>query len=452
VAIPAGAATPPAKWDARVTKYVQFVEKHRKLEFDHPVPVQFLADKAFVKALQGDDKKATKQERAAAERFAGQLRALGLIQGKVDLIQSEKDLSASDVVGFYDQHKKRLFVRGKDLSDTGVRVTLVHELTHALQDQKFDLNKLDRNTKTSGESFAITALVEGDAVNVEDAYVASLPKKEQDAYDAASSDNTPEPDAPASKAGIPPILELFEAAPYIFGPQYIKALKAGGSEKLVDRAFTKPPKSEEQIMDPVAARRAETPVKVAVPQLERGEKRDGSPDDFGAMSLYLVLASRLDRKTALAAAEGWGGDSYRAFTKGPKKQECLRVAFRGDTLADTTEIADALDQWIAALPAGAASLQRGKDLATLTACDTEGTTAPTQKALDDAVSVLANRNALILEFLGQKAPIADARCVSDQLVVDPEIEPIFAKDTLTDAEKTMVRDRISQYIASCRSA
>ena len=178
------AASPPAKWDPRVTKYVRFVERHRKLTFDHPVPVKFLAGKAFVKAYQGDDPKVSKHDRADAERYAGQLRALGLIEGPVDLIQSQRDLGAADVVGFYDQHEHALFVRGEDLDDTDVRVTLVHELTHALQDQKFDLDALDRQAETSGESFAETALVEGDATSVENEYVASLPRAEQDTYNA----------------------------------------------------------------------------------------------------------------------------------------------------------------------------------------------------------------------------------------------------------------------------
>ena len=60
--------TAPARWDPRVEKYVRFVERHRKLEFEHPVPVKFLADDAFVKAYQRDDPKITKQDRADAEQ------------------------------------------------------------------------------------------------------------------------------------------------------------------------------------------------------------------------------------------------------------------------------------------------------------------------------------------------------------------------------------------------
>jgi len=73
-------------------------------------------------------------------------------------------------------------VRGTDLTDVDVRVTIVHELTHALQDQHFDLTKLDDAVETEGEDFALTALVEGDATSIEDDYLFSLPQAEQDAY------------------------------------------------------------------------------------------------------------------------------------------------------------------------------------------------------------------------------------------------------------------------------
>ena len=39
-------------------------------------------------------------------------------------------------------------MRGTDLTDVDVRVTIVHELTHALQDQHFDLTKLDDAVET----------------------------------------------------------------------------------------------------------------------------------------------------------------------------------------------------------------------------------------------------------------------------------------------------------------
>ena len=329
------------------------MERHRKLKFDHPVPVKFLADAAFVKAYQPDDAKISEQDRADAERDGGQLRALGLIEGPVDLIQSERDLGATGTVGFYDSDKKTLFVRGTDLSDVDVRVTLVHELTHALQDQHFDLTKLTDAVETSGEAFALTALVEGDAESVGYDYLFSLPQADQDSYFADEPDNTV--DSP-SATDIPPILDLFMSAPYIFGARYVALLRDIGGAKQVDHAFAVPPSSEEEIIDPVAARTAQSGKRVSAPKLADDEKRRGDAADFGALSLYLVLASRLDPTLALTAAQGWGGDQYIGFTKrGSGATECVHAAFTGDTAADTTQLADVLAQWATTLPTGAAS-------------------------------------------------------------------------------------------------
>ncbi len=407
-AVPATAAPkPPAKWDPRVTKYVRFVERHRKLEFEHPVPVKFLGDAAFVKAYQGDDPKITKRDRAEADRIAGQLRAFGLIEGPVDLIQSSRDLGASDTIGFYDQEKQALYVRGTDVDDVDVRVTLVHELTHALQDQHFDLTGLDDRVETSGEDFALTALVEGDATGIEDDYLFSRPRAEQDAYFAEEPDDPV--DAAPGATDIPPVLDLFVGGPYIYGARYVGFLRDAGGMERVNRAFANPPVSEEQIIDPVAARAAQAPKRLPAPKLARDEKRHGDVDDFGAFSMYLVLAARLEPKVALTAAEGWGGDRYVAYTKRGTDRECVRVAIAGDTVADTKEIGDAFEEWITALPDGAASLRRGAGRVTLTACDVGGVTAPTAATLDAAVELLVDRNDVTREFLDADAPPKQAR-------------------------------------------
>jgi hypothetical protein len=417
----------PDHWDPRVEKYVEFVEKHRKLEFDHPVRVEFLDDAAFVRAYQGDDPKVTKEDRRDAEQIAGQLRALGLIEGPVDLIQSQRDLDATDTVGFYDQERKALFVRGTDLSDTDVRITLVHELTHALQDQHFDLTELDDTVETSGQDFALTALVEGDATSVEDDYLFSLPPAEQDAYfaedpgDATTDAATDAPDL-ASSSDIPPVLDLFTSGPYIFGSRYVELLRQAGGRERRDRAFADPPVTEEEIVDPVAARVARPARRVRTPELTAGERRHGDADDFGAFSLYLVLAARIDPQTALRAAEGWGGDRYVGFTRRESGgQECVRIAFTGDTAADTDEIADALLQWTAALPAGAASSLQTGNRVDLTACDTGTTPAPSEDTLDAAVTLLVDRNDLALELLHARVPPVMARCAGDRLAADPEL-------------------------------
>ena len=50
---------------------------------------------------------------------------------------------------------------------------------------------------------------------------------------------------------------------------------------------------------------------------------------MGAYSLYVMLASRIDPKVALAASEGWGGDRARAYRD--RGNECVRFDVVGDS-------------------------------------------------------------------------------------------------------------------------
>ena len=222
-ASPKGAADNVAKWDPRIVEYVKFVEKERGITFEHPIRVDFLSDKKFVKTLKGDDHTPTKAERTAAEHSAGQLRALGLVEGDVDLIGANEDLDAASITGFYSDRTKRMVVRGTDITDVVTRVTVVHELTHALQDQRYDLNHLNGLVRDSGEDFALTGLIEGDASYVEQAYYYTLTPEEQDEYDNWDPTEHGAPAAPDESAAtdVPPVLDVLQSAPYVFGVRFV---------------------------------------------------------------------------------------------------------------------------------------------------------------------------------------------------------------------------------------
>ena len=106
-------------------------------------------------------------------------RALGLIEGDVDLFDKFNELQGKGTIGFYSYEDERIRIRGTELTPA-VESTLVHELTHALQDQNFDLGKrfeeLDKadDANSSAASDGFDALVEGDARRIEDKWRASL--------------------------------------------------------------------------------------------------------------------------------------------------------------------------------------------------------------------------------------------------------------------------------------
>ncbi len=453
LAEPAGAAATaanPASWDKRILALVKFVEKTRKLRFEHPIPVEFLSDAAFRKRIRNDNQKVTAADKRDARRSAEELRALGLIQGKVDLIGSEKNLSGADVLGYYDQDKKKMVIRGTSLAHTDVRVTVAHELTHALQDQHFNLNKLTDATKTSGADTALTALIEGDATRVEDAYVASLSKSEQDAYnktlDQQASAETPGV-AGTALADVPPILGLLDEAPYDFGTPFVDALAAKNGAAGIDGAFRHPPVSDLEIIDPVVYFDSQTPLHVATPKLDPGDQRLGDPDDFGALSLFFMLVARSDFPTALGATEAWGGDTFVAFRR--DHHTCVRIAFRSRSSSGTRRLTSALQTWAAAGPAGAATVATPASGVTLTACDLGGGTAPSYDTLSNAVTVLSGRVEVIGQFIDAGAPPSTATCIADRFVVDPKLAPLLRQDTLSATEQDTVTKAFRDFASTC---
>ena len=178
----AGRSWFPSRWDARVAPIADEVARLRGLDFLHPVPIEYLSPADFEKRL-GTDGNVSASERAEVEREESVFRSLGLIGGKVDLLKAYDTSASSSTLAYYDPARQDIIVRGTTL-DAEHRVTIAHELTHVLQDQHFDLRKLQKAARDSDttDSDALTALVEGDAVRIQDDYLARLPPADQKEY------------------------------------------------------------------------------------------------------------------------------------------------------------------------------------------------------------------------------------------------------------------------------
>ena len=438
----------PKEWDERVQPFVDFVESARGLEFDHPVAVRFLADKAFEREIRSDSKP-TKEEKAFDDQIAGELVALGLAGKKVDLSEASEDLYVTTTVGYYDTEVEELVVRGTDATSVDARVTIVHELTHALQDQQFDLDALDKKAKEGSEILALEFLVEGDATIVENAYLDTLSPAEQEEYFGTAED-VPEEPLPDD---VPYALDVFASAPYVLGPAYLTALDPDGGHAARDGAFEDPPKTEEVLIDPVALQQRQSEKQVADPKLQKGEKKAYDPEQFGVLSLYLMLATRLDVRTALAAVTGWGGDSYVRFKKGG--DSCVRTNVTGDTAADTDELEGALTAWKATMPEGAVEVSRSGDVVTFTACEAKGVAEPTVEKFDSVFyNVLADRISVVLDVASDGTPLGTALCVGDLVSTDPEVVALF--DVVyaegrepTDEELVVLDDAYNEAYPAC---
>lgn len=416
-----GSSKYPKHWDARVEPLSKFVADHRDLDWKHPVTVEFLSSKEYRKAIIGADDR-TAQEKARdktdARNEAGFFRAIGLIQGNVDLESAGKSLEGEGTDAFYSQKTKRAYVKGAKLTPA-VKATLVHELTHALQDQHFDLTRMDRNAEhdPAADPLAVHALVEGDATRIQGDYYRQLSGK--DAAAAEKSDQGDQAQAKKLKHDVPPALvDLFDA-PYAFGGPFVEFLAGTGGNGAVDEAFRHPPTAFAQVWDPFVYVQHTKLAPVQKVHRPKGTKHveDGQ---LTSVAWYELLLQRVSPADALAAVDGWGGDSFAAYVKG--KTVCVDARFRGLTPADTSEMLHALQTWQAGRPPGTATVAETNGIVALHSCDPgpKANLGLTDRSSDLALPVVRSEveAQAIQEFGGRTSSqsLALLRCLGNRIV------------------------------------
>ena len=394
----------PKAWDPRVADIAQFVEGERGHVFHHPVAVEFLSDAAFKKKVGGSAAPSASEKQQLADAVS-ELRALGLAHGDLDLHSLATELVETDVIGLYVPEKKRVFVRGTDLN-VNVRVTLAHELTHALQDQYFDLVKL--NKVPGSDDTAVRSLVEGDAVQVERAYVRSLTKDEQQVYENASKADQATPQPP----GIPDVLVHQFAFPYAFGPTFVRALKVGGTAA-VDTAFRHPPTSEWQILNPDAYLSHVRSSPVATPKVPKGADVVDPPSEFGEETMLEVLGERVGYEPAWNAVAGWRGDRSVAFRE--NNRVCVAVSTVVDRPESAALLEDVAKKWAAAVP-GATAARNGLAV-DMKSCD-PGAKAPELAGADPSPFDVLVLRTQVVESLIDAGIVSATRsaCIADSMI------------------------------------
>ena len=247
--------------------------------------------------------------------------AYGLVPKGFDYRRFMIELLTEQVAGFYRPKSKELFIADWNGLNQQKPI-MAHELTHALQDQHFNLQRFEEWERgDSDREAAIHALIEGDATGVMYNYqlkpmrtdISRLPSI------AGLSDN---PVAIAEKDGqkvflsAPASIRESLVFPYLYGAAFVQELVKQRGWEGVSRAFTDLPQSTEQIIHFEKYLSSEQPVKVQLPDisslLEPGWKRIDA-DINGEFGYYLILSEFIDKKFARTASAGWGGDQSTLY-------------------------------------------------------------------------------------------------------------------------------------------
>ena len=381
----------PKQWDAQVAPIAARVAQLRGLAFDHPVKVEYLSPADFEKEVTAspDELKDQKEE---IEQGTAVFRSAGLIGGDVDLAQAVNDAQAADVIALYDPKSKKILVRGNGPFTVETRVTLAHELTHVLQDQHFDIQKLDKAAEASktGSSDALRGLIEGDADRIEKKYLAEQSAADRAEYEKLS--NASSDAADQQLKDIPVVIQTYFGAPYIYGPQVVSILENTGGNQAIDNALTGPAPTTRIYLDPTAVNQVgDTPP--PVPARHAGETKLSSEtvndEDFDVFTLYLMLGARLDALTALRAADTFAAGSSTAYTTAGGTT-CFRAAVTGVNPASEAFLARVLGDWTKKMPA--AKVESTSSPITFSSCDA-GTAGGRAEPGRDTKRRIARRNA-----------------------------------------------------------
>ncbi|HUR76804.1 MAG TPA: hypothetical protein VMZ22_02575, partial [Acidimicrobiales bacterium] len=400
--------------------------------------IEFLSEDEYKKTQTQNESELSAEEKRDIRLFEGQARALGLIDKGTSLFDDLNAIGTEATLAYYDDADKKMVIRGTELS-VSLRVTVVHELTHALQDQAFGL---DREIKSDGGDSFFHALVEGDATRIENEYVESLSQAEQDTY--AAQEESDRDQALGALDDVAPALLSFFGAPYALGEQVTTIIVSEEGVGELNRLFRRPPNSDEGLMNVFAVLNNDPAKKVKRPALRAGERRTDS-GDFGVVAWYLVLSSFVDAKTALGAVDGWGGDSYVGYRK--DKKTCVRIAFVGDTVNDTNEMTNALNRWKTAFAGTSVTITPTPDRVELDTCEPDATPTPRPDSAQ-ALSLPVSRVALLSAFLSGGVPIKIADCMSRNVLNQV---PLNQLEPATDAEQQALFDLGQRIGRDCAS-
>jgi hypothetical protein len=351
-----------------------WVSQLRGLPLLRPVPLVQLDPDTF-RARQAEIYRAYLAP-ADLERTQQLLVGLGLLDPADDLASLLVDLYSALPIGFYDPLDGTVYARASaDPNGPLERVILAHEFTHALQDQHFGIMGLyQQATGNADREQAINALVEGDALIVQQMYSATTqpdsPEEQlvqaqvyQQALEQVYVEARRALPFPLEAVPQPVIRQVY--TPYLDGPGFVHrvvgtdaTMTFGRYGPAVDRLFRRPPQSTAEVLHPEKYLRGWQPARVDLPDLVGvlgDDWRLLRQQVIGELDHRSLLGRDLPADQADAAAAGWAGNRAVALVD-PSGQMATVSATRWDD-------ADAANTWATAFAAAVAA--RHGDDATL---------------------------------------------------------------------------------------
>ncbi|HEX8745662.1 MAG TPA: hypothetical protein VF717_00575 [Pyrinomonadaceae bacterium] len=388
---------------AATTEVLKETSEIRELPILRPVKSGAQSREEIERMIIRNMNEETRPEETRASELA--LKKLGLVPQDFQFRAFIIKLLTEQVAGYYDP-KAQEFYLADWIDLDGQKPVMAHELTHALQDQHFNLRRFEKWPKGDSDAeMAAHALIEGDATLAMIRYVTrDLRRAAAFAKSLGTDDNSSEQIERAPRAIRESLL-----FPYEQGSQWVTTLFRRGGWTLVSKAYTELPQSTEQILHPDKYFSREAPVKIELADIRDSLGAGWRRIDYdvnGEWGCYLVLNEYL-KEGATQAAAGWGGDRFSVYEEPKSEQILITQMTVWDTEADAREFFQAYAQRTAARYAGASEIAAAQP----SSSDAQARGWRTQR--EGRVMVeMKGRRVLILEGVPDKA---DARSLMQKV-------------------------------------
>lgn len=350
--------------------YLGIVSRIRGQSFSTPIQPNILNREEL-----GQEMLRMMQEEYSADELLlldAALKGFGLMSPNLNAQTLIGELLTEEVAGFYDPDTKKmvLIVEEGTNQDPGwfgrllgakptfdkddQKTTLAHELTHALQDQLYDLNAMEAGIEKDDDMLlAFSALVEGDAT------LLMFVESGNDQQELSDMD----PEAMRASFNImswmmplaggeayrksPAIFRETLIFPYFQGMFFVLSVAGENGWNSVHQAYSNPPLSTEQILHP---KKYNSPGHIDVPQSvhipDLAPVVGASWQHLGGNCLGELQTGIMLKRIAggTRAAAGWDGDRYEAFLSEDGKVGLVQVSI-WDSPQDARQYASAYQKY-----------------------------------------------------------------------------------------------------------
>lgn len=312
----------------------------RQLDVLEPVTLQLVSSAELVEVqreTRGSISDAEEHDHRRERQRA--LEALHLLPEGVDLDAAAEAMVEVATMGAFSVEREQVYAVAEDGElSPAVRANIAHELVHAIQHQHTDLSRVDDLTEPD-EIFAFTAVVEGDAILVEQAWVNDhLDSAEQEDRDQQLARISLE--AQGALAEIPPYLLLRHLMPYELGEAFVADLLDAEGAQAIEEVLRNPPTTSVELYNPelyLEGFEPHEPLALVDPG-EGWEMFHSST--FGAWQVDMFSYSLPTPLSPLGA--GWRGGTLKAWERGDEVVAGFTVTFEDDR---ALELCERLPNW-----------------------------------------------------------------------------------------------------------